>query len=51
MRGQQKLFFDSYFSFLQDLLGKSDPYLVISKQLPDGTKVVVHKTEVHVYIN
>ncbi|CAB4000097.1 copine-3-like isoform X2, partial [Paramuricea clavata] len=30
----------------KDLLGKSDPYLVISKQLPDGTKVVVHKTEV-----
>lgn len=33
--------------FLQDLLGKSDPYLVISKQLPDGTKVAVHKTEVY----
>ncbi len=33
--------------FLQDLLGKSDPYLVLSKQLPDGTKVSVHKTEVH----
>ena len=30
----------------QDILGKSDPYLVLSRQLPDGTKVVVHKTEV-----
>ena len=30
----------------QDFLGKSDPYLVISKELPDGSKVVVHKTEV-----
>eukprot|EP01027_Heterolobosea_sp_BB2_P009704 GEZU01014294.1.p1 GENE.GEZU01014294.1~~GEZU01014294.1.p1 ORF type:complete len:479 (+),score=115.69 GEZU01014294.1:68-1438(+) len=30
----------------KDFLGKSDPYLVISKQNEDGTFTVVHKTEV-----
>ncbi|XP_046858060.1 copine-7-like isoform X2 [Xenia sp. Carnegie-2017] len=30
----------------KDILGKSDPYLVISKQLPDGSNLPVHKTEI-----
>ena len=32
--------------FLQDFLGKSDPYLIISRQLPDGSFAAVHKTKV-----
>ncbi len=30
----------------KDFLGKSDPYLIISRQLPDGSFVSVHKTKV-----
>ena len=32
--------------FLQDFLGKSDPYLQFSRQMPDGRLQVVHRTEV-----
>ncbi|VDI75783.1 Hypothetical predicted protein [Mytilus galloprovincialis] len=30
----------------KDFMGKSDPYIEISKGMPDGTWVVVHRTEV-----
>ncbi|XP_028399865.1 copine-3-like isoform X2 [Dendronephthya gigantea] len=30
----------------KDFLGKSDPYLIISRQLPDGSFAPVHKTEI-----
>lgn len=30
----------------KDILGKSDPYIVVSKELADGSRVVVHKSEV-----
>lgn len=33
-------------SFLQDFLGKSDPYLEFAKQNPDGSFTPVHSTEV-----
>lgn len=32
--------------FYQDFLGKSDPYLEISKRAADGSWQVVHRTEV-----
>jgi len=28
-------------------MGKSDPYLEFSRQMPDGKLQVVHRTEVH----
>ena len=31
---------------LQDLLGKSDPYLEFASESPDGNFSVVHRTEV-----
>jgi len=30
----------------QDFMGKSDPYLEFSRQMPDGKFVAVHRTEV-----
>ena len=32
--------------FIQDFLGKSDPYLELARSKEDGTFVVVHRTEV-----
>ena len=32
--------------FLQDFLGKSDPYLEIQRPTPDGSWQIVHRTEV-----
>jgi len=36
-------------------MGKSDPYLEFSRQMPDGKLQVVHRTEVHtalfLYVN
>ena len=32
--------------FVQDFLGKSDPYLEFAKQNPDGSFSPVHRTEV-----
>jgi len=29
-------------------MGKSDPYIEISKNMPDGSWVVVHRTEVSI---
>jgi len=34
------------FVFIQDFLGKSDPYLELARSKEDGTFVVVHRTEV-----
>jgi len=36
----------SHCVFLQDFMGKSDPYLEFSRQMPDGKFVAVHRTEV-----
>jgi len=33
-------------AFIQDFLGKSDPYLELARSKEDGTFVVVHRTEV-----
>jgi len=30
----------------QDFMGKSDPYLEFSREMPDGKLQVVHRTEV-----
>jgi len=32
--------------YFQDFMGKSDPYLEFSRQMPDGKLQVVHRTEV-----
>jgi len=32
-------------------MGKSDPYLEFSRQMPDGKLQVVHRTEVHVVLS
>ena len=32
--------------FIQDFLGKSDPYLELARSKEDGTFVVLHRTEV-----
>ena len=34
------------YPFIQDFLGKSDPYLEFAKQNPDGSFSPVHRTEV-----
>jgi len=38
--------FELAFSFFQDFMGKSDPYLEFSRQMSDGKFVAVHRTEV-----
>ena len=38
------------FILIQDFLGKSDPYLELARSREDGSFVVVHRTEVSLFI-
>lgn len=42
----QIFFICDFLYFIQDLFGKSDPYLEIQKAASDGSWQVVHRTEV-----